>query len=135
MPENYYCIVNSTPYNRRWFNNQRYFTQHEWNSVLNFLKTKGIKGVVLNIGNDFVPNSPYVVNLTNKTTICESIEILKNSKGYIGVDSCLSVLAARLFDNNNLYIKSNNKHLYDWKHVYYHPKTNFNFLRRNLTGI
>lgn len=137
IPDNYYCICPSTPYNQRYHKIPRKFVGNEWNSVISFLQRRNTKGVVINIGLDHIPSSHYLINLSNRTTLCQSIEVLKNSKGYIGIDSCMSVLAAKLFDNkdNNLHVKSNNDHCYRWKHVYFHPHIKFNFLKRNLLGI
>jgi ADP-heptose:LPS heptosyltransferase len=68
-----------------------------------------------------------LINLNQQTDLIVSIEILKGAKGYIGVDSCLSVLAAKLFDEH-LFVKSTDRHLLRWKHVYYAPKKNFDFI-------
>jgi len=109
-------------------NNPRFFTIEEWATILHYLHKNDILGIVLNVGDKSVPEDKHLLNLTNKTTFFEAIELLKESKGFIGVDSSLSVLAAQLFDNNSLIIKSRSHHLWRWKHVYYAPKTNFDFI-------
>ena len=53
------------------------------------------------------------MNLTGLTTLAESINILNNSYGFIGVDSCLTVLACQLFQPHSIMIKSKNLHLYN----------------------
>jgi len=104
----------------------REFTSEEWAEVLMFIENRGLKGVVLNTGEPC--NIDGLIDLTNQTTMPQSIEVLKRASGYIGVDSCLSILASQLFDDI-LFIKSNNSHLYRWKHVYYATKKDFSFIK------
>lgn len=123
--KDYYVIC---PYSKDKRNTQRDFKRKDWQATISLLKLFNAKGVVLNQGEDNVPPNPSIINLSNQTNICESIEILKNSKGYIGIDSCLSVLASQLFSPPHLMIKSVNTHCYNHKHIYYAPKTSFEFL-------
>lgn len=109
-------------------NNPRYFSIQEWAEILHYLHKNDIQGIVLNIGDKSVPEDKHLLNLTNKTTLFEAIELLKESMGFIGVDSALSVLASQLFDEKSIVIKSRSTHLWRWKHVYYAPKTSFNFI-------
>lgn len=139
LPEVYYCISPYSSYNRKFnshdHNHKRDFEDSDWKSVIRWLSKRNAKGVILNVGEDSCPKHDRLLNLSNKTSLAESIEILKASKGYLGVDSCLSVLAAMLFDIENLHVRSNNDHCYNWKHVYYYPQTNFDFLKNSLEGI
>lgn len=132
LPQDYVCIC---PYSTDKRTRIRDFNHLDWKGTLNYLKRNELKGVILNIGNDRIPEDKHLINLNNQTTLIESIEILKKSKGYIGVDSSLSVLATKLFSDSDIFIKSNNQHLYRWKHVYYAPKTNFNFIRESFQNI
>lgn len=139
LPNKFYVICPYSSYNKK-FNNhlhggQRDFSHIEWQAVINYLKKRVIKGIVLNIGADWIPDSPVLINLSNKTILSESIEIMKKAIGYIGIDSCMSVLAARLFHASNLYIKSTHGHCYNWKDVYFYPHKNFSFLRNELRTI
>jgi len=91
------------------------------------------KIVVLNTWPDYpIPNNKNIIDLTNKTTLIESIEILKNSNGYFGIDSALSVLAAKLFGPEKLYIRHygrrNKFHLWRNKDVYYYPHSHSSFI-------
>ena len=79
------------------------------------------KIVILNVEDCQIPYDKDIINLTNKTTLIESIEILKNANGYFGVNSALSVLAAKLFTRDRLYIHGKTKNM----DVYYYPQ-NFN---------
>lgn len=105
----------------------RNFTKEEWKRTLAYLKENELHGVILNQTQCYIPKSDLLVDLTNKTTLLESIELLKLSHGYIGIDSCLSVLAAKQF-NTNIFVKSTNSHLEKWKHIYYAPRTKFDFI-------
>ena len=125
MPENYVTIC---PYSNDKRNTARDFTEKEWDYILDYLKQINLNGVILNVGNDEIPNDNNLIDLSNKTTLIESIEILKNSNMYIGIDSCLSVIAAQKFDKNKLIVKSQNPHLTRTKHIYYSPKSSFNFI-------
>ena len=112
----YYVIVPFSPNDQR--DPSRRFTNEEWVKVIAHLKAKGMKGVIINSGN-FEFSDPQIINLSGKTSILESIEYVKKSKGYIGVDSSLSVLATKILLPDSIKIKSNNGHLMNYKHVYY----------------
>lgn len=127
--KDYYVIC---PYSKDKRIGTRDFKRKDWTAAINIVKMLRSKGVVLNQGEEEVPPNPNLINLSNQTTLQESIEILKGSKGYIGIDSCLSVLAAQLFSPPNLIIKSVNGHCYNNKHIYYAPKTTFEFLNAEL---
>ena len=105
----------------------RAFDFGDWSETLHFLHRRRLKGVVLAVGDRKIPDDPSLVDLTNKTTIVEAVEVLRLAKGYVGVDSCLSVVAAKLFDDI-LVVKSRNPHLYEWRSVYYAPKKTFDFI-------
>jgi len=97
------------------------------------------KIVVLNTWPDYqMPNNKNIIDLTNKTTLIESIEILKNSNGYFGIDSALSVLAAKLFGSEKLYIRhfgrSRKFHLWRNTDVYYYPHKSLEFLH-GINGV
>lgn len=78
------------------------------------------------------PRSAYVHNLSGHTTLAESIEILAGASGYIGVDTCLSVLAAQLFDAERLLIKTHSANCVAHAAVYFAPHTNFTFLVKSF---
>jgi ADP-heptose:LPS heptosyltransferase len=111
----------------------RDFSKEEWKAVTDFLEERDHFGVVLHDANEFVPSHPRLVDLSTKTTITEAVEILKASKGYIGIDSSLSVLAAKKFPAGRILIRSRNNHCWDNKSVYYAPHTEFTFLHRDLS--
>jgi len=127
----YYVIVPYSPNDAR--DPNRKMTSAEWNATIGFLNKKDILGVVLNSSAPTSPKHDRIIDLSGQTSILESIEIMKKGTGYIGVDSSLSVLAVKLFDVNNVKIKSNNGHLYDNRRVYYAPHTRFNFVNSVLS--
>lgn len=130
LPDKYIVICPDTTTDRSL--PLRMFYPDEWQCVLNYLEYLNITGVVINVGSHPVPSHRQILDLSNQTTLLESIEVLKGAMGYIGIDSFLSVLAAKLFSVPLLYIKGNGKHLEKWKHIYYAPKTRFPFIMKKL---
>jgi ADP-heptose:LPS heptosyltransferase len=125
LPESFVVIC---PYSSDKRLKERDFTAQDWKVCVEYLKASNRKGVVLNAGSDKVPSSEWIVNMTNMTTIQEAVEVLKLADGYFGIDSSLSVLAAKLFNYPNLIIKSVNQHCYMFAKCYYAPQTDFRFL-------
>lgn len=125
-----YMVVVPTSRWGRW--NDRDFSESDWQTCLGYLERHDMLGVVLFNGNDFIRDHPRLVNLQNKTNILESVETLKRAAGYMGIDSAISVLAAKLFPVKRLAIKSVWKHCYEHKHIYYAPHTDFRFLQRRI---
>ena len=85
----------------------RNFTQDDWIGVENYLLKKNMKGIILGVEDDFFPNNKIFLNLTNKTNLFESIELLRKAKGYVGIDSWLCVVAP-MFRVSDIKIKSVN---------------------------
>jgi hypothetical protein len=110
----------------------RDFDERDWADCLKTLERSGLMGVVVEYDRGPIPDSPLLVDLQGKTRLAEAVELLKGARGYIGIDSCLSVLAAKLFPANRLAIKGVNSHAYDWAKVYYAPWRSFPFLQPRL---
>jgi hypothetical protein len=123
LPSNYIVI---SPYSTDKRLAGRDFVEKDWDKCFEYLNYTKLNGVVINSGNDFIPSG--VINLSNKTSVTEAVEILKSAKGYIGVDSWLSVLASKLFIQPYLQVKSVNKHCYSNADCYYAPQTDFSFI-------
>jgi hypothetical protein len=100
--------------------NTRNFTLHDWNNIIAFLDKNDIKGVVIGIEDItmYTKKSNKIIDLTNKTTIENAILILENSIGYIGIDTCFSVIAS--FCLKNIFIKCLNRHGVNYKDVYFY---------------
>ncbi len=124
LPELFFVIC---PYGTGKHEN-RNFNPQDWSIVVDFLKKRNLTGIILNDRIQSVAIHDNLVDLSGKTSLLEAIEILKRAAGYIGVDSSLSVLAAKLFATENIVIKTTNMHVTQWQRVYYAPQTTFNFL-------
>lgn len=74
---------------------------------------------------------PEIIHV-KKCSMFESLEILKKSKGYIGVDSWLSVIAGWLFPSTAIAVKCINEHGYNNKKCYWPLLPSQNFLYRDL---
>ena len=120
----YIVIVPDSPNEPRHYR----MNQEDWKKTIELLEQQDKIGVILNKGQPTDIQHNRIIDLTNKTTINESIELLKQSAGYFGIDSFLSVLAVQCLDRNKVRIKSRNDHLYRHKEVYYAPHLTFPFL-------
>ncbi len=121
-----YAVV--CPFSNDKRDRNRDFTADDWKGCRRILRELGIKGVVINQGDDAVEESDEIINLSNKTNFPEAVEILKKADRYIGIDSCLSILAAQLFQADHLAVKSVNKHCIDYAKCYFAPYQTFPFL-------
>jgi len=130
LPKNYIVIL---PYSTDKRISDRDFNNVDWDNTIKILEKFKTKGVLIGEEkNKKIPNNNFFINLINKTSIEEPIEILKKSQGYLGIDSWLSVLAPKFLDVNNIQIKSNNEHCYNNAHCYFSPLNKFDFLVNNV---
>jgi len=107
----------------------RNFIENDYIATSNFLKQNNLIGVIVSSMNINIPqymDQNIFINLSTKTTLLECIEILKISKYYIGIDGLFSIIASKIINKKNIFIKSNNKHLYNNKDIYYFPHKNLN---------
>lgn len=111
----------------------RDFTKAEMEFVINILVKKlQINFVVLGVGGYKIPKNPKILNLMNRTTYLDCIEIMKKAKGYVGIDSSLSVLAPKLYLPENIIIKMSSDWTHRFRNVYYAPYFEPSFLKRSL---
>lgn len=109
----------------------RSFTDEDWLRCRDWCEERGLLGVL--IGNDAVAAPPELLDLRHQTSILESIEILKGAKGYCGIDTCWSVLGAKLFPEANLCVKAvKNAHCRAHLESYFLPRTTYGFLRERV---
>jgi hypothetical protein len=104
----------------------RNYAPQDWLNTIDWLTAEGLQGLVVGCkrGCDKIPRAPNLTDLRGKTTLAESVELLKGAVGYRGIDSWLSVLAAELFDYPDLQIKSVRKNgAVAWRDVYYPART------------
>jgi hypothetical protein len=125
-----YVVV--VPHSRwgRWAD--RSFDAADWQACLDYLAEYELLGVILHEGPEVVEPHPRLLDLTNQTSVTEAVEILKGAEGYLGIDTWLSVLAAKLFAPGRLAVKSVWGHCYEWQHLYFAPCREFPFLKRSL---
>jgi hypothetical protein len=110
----------------------RNFTIQDYMDTCAILKGRGLIGVIVSCEKINIPEEfqNMFINLSTQTTLSQCIEILKRSKCYIGVDTCFSVIASKVFrDPRNIFIKSINVGLYKYSANYYFPHK---FLNINL---
>lgn len=130
LPATYYCICPYSNNDKR--DLRRDYDSADWGQTLNILKNRNSFGVVINIGDEPIPQDPHIINLSNKTNIREAVEIVKHAQGYIGIDTAFSVIAAKIFRPENIIIKCLNDHCFKWAHVYFKPLTTFEFLKDKI---
>ena len=132
LPKKFILIL---PFSTNQINSKRNFDEDDWKYLEYFLRANNIVGVCIGTESKNIPSSKFLINLIKSTSAIESIELLKKSKGYIGIDSWISVLAPKLFNENNVYIKSNSKHCYRFSHIYFKPFAKYSCMFNNLRQI
>jgi len=76
----------------------RNFCLPDWTAALALLERRRLVGIIVgHQGPEMVPASPRLRDLRGRTTLGESIELLRAAEAFLGVDSWLSVLAAERF--------------------------------------
>jgi len=130
LPADYFCICPYSNNDKR--DLRRDYSSADWGQTLNILKRRGMYGVVINMGQETIPQDPYIINLSNKTNIREAVEVVKQAKGYIGIDTAFSVIAAKVFNPDDIIIKCLNEHCFRWAPVYFKPLTTFQFLKEKI---
>ncbi len=130
LPRSYYCICPTSSNDKR--DDKRDYNQADWQHTLDLLKSRNMFGVVINNDDTPIPSDNSIINLNNKTSIREAIEVMKSASGYIGIDTALSVIATKLFPKENIIIKSLNEHCYNWAHLYYTPHKTFEFIKKSI---
>ena len=92
------------------------FDIEDWHETIKILKSNNIKGVILNNQKWYLDNLWFqeilkedcFINLIGETNYFEAIEIVKNSKGFIGIDGSLSIIATQALQEKSIIIKTNN---------------------------
>jgi ADP-heptose:LPS heptosyltransferase len=101
----------------------RNFTNEDYNNTFMYLKNNNIKGILIGVNHITVDNqyNDYVINLSGKLTIRETIDITKHSSYYFGIDSFLSVIASKILGDKFIFMKCNNDHAHKHKNIYWYP--------------
>lgn len=115
-----YCLIH--PYSANVRTTQRDLIDVEWHYALRFLQDNDLAGVIVNQGHDAPPvRDARLVDLTNRTTLLEALEITKHASAYFGCSSCFSVLAAQVVDLDLCHVKGHELLRDTWQSFYY-PK-------------
>lgn len=125
LPSEFVVVVSSTSRDKSL--PRRELSVREWQRLVCYLEDIGMPAVILNGPGVPKCSTEGFLDLSGDTSLAESIEVLKLAKGYIGVDSCLSVMAAILFDPPWLWVRGRSKNLNACKHFYYFKKRRFHF--------
>lgn len=119
LPERY-CVVH--PYSANARTPLRDLTSQEWQYALLFLRDQDLTGVVLNRGgSEAAPRDGRLLDLSNKTTLLEALEITKGATAYFGSSSCFSVLAAQVVEPDLCHVKGHDQLRDKWQ-AFYYPK-------------
>ena len=102
LPEEFAAIQSNSPNDQRL---ARDVNESEWPAIQRWASLRGLPLVSIDQSEGY--------------SLPTAIEILKRASGYIGIDSCFSVLAARLFRHDMLKIRSVNGHLFKNVASYY----------------
>jgi hypothetical protein len=129
LPGRYLTVA---PYSSDKRNSERDFKEADWNDLLRYARLHGLPLVVLNDKQEKVPTDPLVTDLSGKTSVVQALEVLKKGCGYVGIDSSVSVIAAKVFTKDRLAVRSRNAHCYSNQDIYYAPQTDFSFISRSV---
>jgi hypothetical protein len=128
-----YAII--CPYSSDKRDRRRDFSKDDWACLSSWLNFKGVTGYVLNDKSEAIPPYPNFVDLSGQTTLLQGIKLLRKASYYIGIDSSLSVSAAKVLRPDQMAIRSVNTHLYKWQDVYYAPHQSFDFVGEHLARL
>lgn len=131
LPDRYTVICPYSTVTTREVQEWRMFKDDDWGWLIARLEADDAQGVVLNIGDDPVPKHNRLIDLSNKTTLAEAMEITKKASAYIGIDSAFAVLAAKV-PVEEMVVRAVCVEPWIWKHVYYAPRTDFEFVVPSL---
>lgn len=132
LPNEYAVVCPYSAVNKKATREWRRFHDNDWKWLLNHLNQTNMKGVVLNTGDDPVPQDERLIDLSNRTTLGEAIEVTKKASSYIGIDTGFSVVAAQVMPADRITISTTNGILWNFKHIYYAPKRQFDFIVPHL---
>lgn len=105
----------------------------EWERIIQRLEAEDLHAVVVNSADaDAPPRHPRVIDLVGKTTLPESIALMRRAQGFWGLASSLVVLAAQLFGPDQLWVKGPEAWIWFHRHIYLAPHTEFRFVYRHL---
>ena len=133
LPKNY-CIIHAYTLADFRGTNERNLSLEFLNKIFSQNQNKKfiiVNNIILEQYNSLFSKYKNVINLTGKTSVFETFEILKSANEYIGADSFLSILATKLFPDEKIFVKKYDTsfNLNKTKDIYFYPKKNFNFIK------
>ena len=90
--------------------------------------------VVINKGGNCNP-IPGTIDLSDQLTLPESIEVVKQSSGFVGAASVFSVVASKVLPPQKLFIKGSLDLKMNYSNFYYAPHRTHDFVAQNLMRI
>jgi len=126
LPKKYISLVSASSRDASHASRGRNLMDHE---ILN-IKSK-VNLPLVCVYCECINPDPDIIHM-RKTNIFESIEIVKNSVGYIGIDSWLSVVAGWIFKETNMVVKCINDHGIRNRNSYWPILKDPSFLYRDL---
>lgn len=118
LPERYFVVH---PHSENARTADRDMTAAEWTEIWKQLRSMNIPVVIINKSDKKLKQYPGVIDLTNKLDILQSIEVVKQSNGFIGSSSVFSVVASKVLARNQLYIKGHTLLKNVYSSLYYAP--------------
>jgi hypothetical protein len=93
LPLRYVAVQAHTHYPD--FEGRRDLDRDDWDALLRYLRRQNLLGVVLGAEGRHVPSDPFLIDLTRRTSVLESVEVVKAATGYVGIDSWLAIVFAK----------------------------------------
>lgn len=101
LPRKYVVCQHDTPFNQASMRARRQITAPEWEWIRGAID---LPVVVVGSGDSYSPPA-WTLNLCGKTDMATTIEVLRGSAGYYGIDSWVACLACQLHRPENIAIK------------------------------
>lgn len=125
LPESFVVVQTDSPHNGEVYRQRRRLAPKEIYALDARLAALDAWGVLVDLpGLRLPPGVTRLIDRRGQLSLAEGWELLKRSGGYIGIDSCFSVLAAQVFADrpDRLLVRSRNLSLVrDWWRDYYRP--------------
>lgn len=101
--------------------NGREFNEHDWPSIYSFLERFNLTGVVVNQSQYAAPKHDRILDLSNATTLKETLSIVQQAHAAILCASSLACYATKIFPKNAIWLKGGHSHMFtDWATYFYH---------------
>lgn len=134
MPARPYIVV--VPWSRGYGSYRgRDFTHADWLTVHDVLIRYNLWAVVPTWPQETIPDTPRLLNWSGRLTVSQAVTLLGHSQGYMGIDSCLSVLAAQLFPASRLSVRYKSPFVVTWADRYYWPHKTHAWLSTKIQPI